>query len=511
MHALVALVLATALVAPAALAQSSPPEALARLEAIVAHGIRFNPADAAWDSLREDPRFKSLESEMRARTAPLVRSTTAFLLEKDLIPENIAHDLKAGSFFVGSMYKAKIIRIAPDGNVSDFVPSRRDGLLSVLGMKVDAERRELWAVAGNFVDSPPMQTPDPASHGKGAIFRFDIDTGVLKGRYEGPGGSAKEPMTFNDLVISPGGDVYATAGPRGIWRLRRDADAVEPFIEPKGSAFNGIAITPDGKSLFAASHREGVLKVDIPTRKSVLVEVPRNVTIGGIDGLYFHEGSLVGIQNGTNPQRVVRAWLNPEMTRVTRFVVLEQDHPLWDIPLTGTIIGDHLYYVARSQLRAFEKGVIWPADRLKETVILELPLEPPGPAAVDLEETRRSLLDMHRREIRAHLDRDAAWIGDTTSDEMITVNGGKIARVTRESVRDFFNGYFEGADYLQYDDAEPPIVAVSDDGSMGWIISRTRVRRTQKGAERSFVYAGIMTYQRRGRDWIRVANVSTFE
>jgi len=89
--------------------------------------------------------------------------------------------------------------------------------------------------------------------------------------------------------------------------------------------------------------------------------------------------------------------------------------------------------------------------------------------------------------------------------------GGKIGRTTRQAVRDFFNGYFDGADYLQYEDAEPPAVAVSDDGSMGWVISRTRVRRTQKGAERSFVYAGIMTYQKRDGVWIRVANVSTFE
>ena len=511
MHALAALVFG-ALVTVSVFAQAGPSEeALARLEVIVAHGIRFDPTDVRWAALREDPQFRNLESEMFARTAPVIRSTTAFLLEKDLIPENIAHDPKTGSFFVGSMYKAKIIRIAPDGSVSDFVPSRRDGLLSVLGMKVDPERRDLWAVAGNFVDSPPMQTADPASHGKGAIFRFDIDTGRLEGRYDGPGGSTKEPMTFNDLVVTPGGDVFTTAGPRGVWRLRAGATAVEPFIERKGSAFNGIAITPDGKTLFAASHREGVLKIDIATKDAVLIEVPRNVTIAGIDGLYFRDGSLIGIQNGTNPQRVVRAFLDPEMKRVTRFVVLEQDHPLWDIPLTGTIMGNHLYYVARSQLRAFENGVIWPAERLKETVILKLPLEPGGPRAVNLEEERRGLLDMHRREIRAHLERDAGWIGDTTSDEMITVNSGKIGRTTREAVRDFFNGYFDGASYLQYEDAEAPVVMVSDDGSMGWVISRTRVRRTQNGAERSFVYAGIMTYQKRGGAWIRVANVSTFE
>jgi hypothetical protein len=51
---------------------------------------------------------------------------------------------------------------------------------------------------------------------------------------------------------------------------------------------------------------------------------------------------------------------------------------------------------------------------------------------------------------------------------------------------------------------------------MAWMIIRVRVRRTQKDAagkevEEKFIYAGIMTYEKKGGKWIRVANVSTFE
>jgi len=197
-------------------------EALAQLQVAIDFGVRFNPADEAWRSLGDDARFTRLESRMRARTTPLVRSTTAFLLAKDLIPENIAFDPKTGAFFVGSMYKAKIVRIAPDGAVTDFVPSRRDGLLSVLGMKVDAVRRELWAASGNFGETPPMEVDDPASRGKGALFRFHVDTGKLIGAYWGPQ-AGEQSVQFNDLVVAPNGDVYATAGPQGIWRLRSGA------------------------------------------------------------------------------------------------------------------------------------------------------------------------------------------------------------------------------------------------------------------------------------------------
>jgi hypothetical protein len=51
---------------------------------------------------------------------------------------------------------------------------------------------------------------------------------------------------------------------------------------------------------------------------------------------------------------------------------------------------------------------------------------------------------------------------------------------------------------------------------MDWMIVRTKVRRTipHKGfgeeTETSFVYAGIMVYEKRDGDRARVANVSTF-
>lgn len=485
-------------------------DALAQLETAVGFGGRFNAEDAAWSTIRDDARFARLVSKMRARTTPIVRSTVAYRLAKDLIPENVTWDPKTGAFFVGSMYKAKIIRIAPDGAVTDFVPSRRDNLLGVLGMKVDAARRELWAAAGNFGLQPPMETLDPASEGRGALFRFDLDTGNLIRAYWGPGTKGK-PVLFNDLVIAPDGDVFATAGPDGIWRVRRGAETIEPFVAPPGSFFNGIAITPDGRTLFAASHFEGPMKIDIATKSQSLLDLAPGVALGGIDGLYVHENSLVAIQNGTDPMRVLRAWMNPEMTRVTRMAVLEQEHPETDFPLTGVIVGDDLYYIGRSQLRAFDGPKIWPDEKLKESTVLKLPLEAVSAPAPDLAAERAALLEMHRAEIRAHIERDADALAKDHGDDFVSASRGKLSRSTREQTRKFFGEYFAGATYPQYEDIEPPVIRVSDDASMAWILSRVRVRRVDKDGQSGFVYAGMMAYEKRNGRWIRVANASTFE
>jgi hypothetical protein len=79
-----------------------------------------------------------------------------------------------------------------------------------------------------------------------------------------------------------------------------------------------------------------------------------------------------------------------------------------------------------------------------------------------------------------------------------------------------FTEYFRDAKYYEWDDVEEPIVRVSNDASMAWMITRTKVRRVQKNAdgaekEAKFVYAGIMTYEKRDGRWVRAANVSTVE
>lgn len=142
-------------------------DALRELEAASAFGLAFNAEDPAWHGVAAGARFREIVSKMRARSAPIVRSETAFLLEKDLIPESVAFDPQSGSFFVGSMYKRKILKIAADATISDFVAPGRDGLFGVVGMKVDAERGELWANSCNS-DRPPMQRREPETAGESA-------------------------------------------------------------------------------------------------------------------------------------------------------------------------------------------------------------------------------------------------------------------------------------------------------------------------------------------------------
>lgn len=133
-----------------------------------------------------------------------------------------------------------------------------------------------------------------------------------------------------------------------------------------------------------------------------------------------------------------------------------------------------------------------------------------------LTEEETSLLKMHQQDREAHMKTDVELLLKSSPEVFITVSRGKIDKVTRAQEREMFTKYFQNATYYEWDDLETPIVRVSKDGTMGWIITRIKVRRVQKDSagkerEEKFVYAGIMTYERSDGKWKRVANVSTFE
>ena len=134
----------------------------------------------------------------------------------------------------------------------------------------------------------------------------------------------------------------------------------------------------------------------------------------------------------------------------------------------------------------------------------------------DLEKEKAELLRLHHADREAHFKTDVDMLLEQSPEEFISVGRGKISRSSKADARKMFTGYFRDAKYYEWDDVEEPIIRISNDASMAWMITRTRIRRVQKNAdgaekEEKAVYAGIMTYEKRDGRWVRVANVSTFE
>ena len=296
------------------------------------------------------------------------KSTVAFFLEeKDFLPESVAYDPKDKAFYVGSTRKGKIVRVDASGNASDFIAPRQDGLWMVIGIKIHPTRRVLWACSFDGESLEGFQKSDTRASG---VFAFNLDTGKLIRKWvlDKPG----EVHAFNDVVLTRGNDAYVTHmfQEAAIYRISDKSGEMEVFARIPGLVDpNGIAMTPNESTLFVAGY-DGMYAVDRKTGASRMLQASAGDSLGAVDGLYYYRGSLIAVHMTS----VRRHRLDKDATRVVSTEILEANHPLFDVPTTGVIVGDDFYYVANGQFNKVQPDGSLLTDQLNEPAILKLRL-----------------------------------------------------------------------------------------------------------------------------------------
>ena len=334
-------------------------------------GLVFNvAADEDFHSLQTMPEFKAVLKQFERNKLPKISSLPAFTIhEKGLVPESVAYDEDTEMFYVSSVYKRKILSVSKTGEVKAF-GSESDGLWSVMGMKVDRPRRLLWVCT---TAHPQMTNFLVEDKGKTALFKYDLKSGKLLAKYQPS--DTKYPHWLGDLVINRDGDVFATDSVTpAVYVVRHDKNQMEMFLEgPPFVSPQGLDFTPDGRHLFVADYSKGIFVVDLETKQ--VQSISSDFTLLGIDGLYYYKNSLVGVQNGVNPQRVIRLSLNKDLTRFVQFETIEANNPEFDEPTLGVLVKDIFYFVANSQWGSVDdKGQLAPLDKLKDPTVLKVKL-----------------------------------------------------------------------------------------------------------------------------------------
>jgi hypothetical protein len=311
-------------------------EALSLLKECLALREGFDPSgDPAFLGLKGLKEFDELVEKVRRDFPPVAAARFAFFTEeKDLIPEGLAYDEKQNFYYLSSLNRKKIVKIDSEGRVSDFVPADRYGLLPVLGIRMDPADGTVWA--DSFEDA-----------GRTELLHFD-SAGKLLGRYA-PKDSAKRG--FNDLVLRKNGEVITTDSLNNqVLRFDPRSQAFAPLATYRTLFYpNGIALADDDQTVYVAD-AVGIVKIDLRSGESRDVDPgPRN-TLAGADGLYWHKGSLIAVQNGIGSPRVAAFKLSKDGNRVTQTSVLENHTQFTVLPTTGAIHGNDFYFIANSQI-----------------------------------------------------------------------------------------------------------------------------------------------------------------
>jgi hypothetical protein len=240
-----------------------------------------------------------------------------------------------------------------------------------MGVAVDGGRRGLWVSSQAL---PQMDGYRAEDAGRSFVFEYDLESARLRRRLGPP--EAAPDARFGDLSVAPGGELLVSdpfAGRLYVLRAQREGFEVLVDAGPLASP-QGVAVSEDGRQLHVADYTQGIARVDRRDGGVRFLESAAPAALTGIDGLVRHGDSLVAIQNGIRPHRILRLRLDPAGERIEDVVILERGNPVWDEPTLGVRVGQALHYVAASQWERFgEDGSVDEAG-LRPPLVLKLPL-----------------------------------------------------------------------------------------------------------------------------------------
>jgi hypothetical protein len=295
---------------------------------------------AEFAPLRKTRSFATIQSGMKANRSAIALGSTVFTLsDSRLLAEDMDYDPTAKRFFVTSVRERKVVTLDARGVSSDFATSPDNW--PMLAVKVDATRGVLWATE---VAMQGFRFAPESDWGRSALLCYDLQNGRLLSRIEGPRGSA-----LGDMALAPNGDVIVSDGEGGrVYRLPAKATVLEhldngEFISPQTPA-----MYTDGKHIFVPDYLRGIGVLEISTKQVRWLSMGEGFALNGIDGLYFHHGTLIAVQNGTSPERVVAFDLDSSLTRITSETIIERSTNTLGDPTHGVIIDDDFYYIANS-------------------------------------------------------------------------------------------------------------------------------------------------------------------
>lgn len=132
--------------------------------------------------------------------------------------------------------------------------------------------------------------------------------------------------------------------------------------------------------------------------------------------------------------------------------------------------------------------------------------------AVDLEAEADELRRLHEVVLAAHRSGNVgSWMA-VEADTVVSANRGEITFPQADDRRTMRELYLGSTSFTVYEDLRPPVVRVSDDGTLGWLIAEVETRGTQMSGDGEVpveaVWAWIELYEKGGDGWKLVGNVS---
>jgi hypothetical protein len=311
-----------------------------------AHFVAMGQANEAvlkgksFDPLRGLPGYQSTYANMAANTASKSMASEVFRLGNTArIPEDIDYDPETKHFYISTVLGKEILQVGMSGQTRLFAGAPDQW--PMMALKIDSRRRVLWATE---VALDGFTTVAKEDWGRSAILQYDLRSGKLIHRIEGPPKAA-----LGDMALDANGDAIVSDGERGgVYRINGSTQCVEridagDFVSPQTPA-----VLADGKHILVPDYVRGIASLDLSTKQVDWIPMEGKHALSGIDGLYAVGNLLFATQNGASPERVVRFMLDGAHTGILSEDIIERATQTLGDPTHGVVVGDYFYYIANS-------------------------------------------------------------------------------------------------------------------------------------------------------------------
>jgi len=289
------------------------------------------------------------------------------LSNKNLLLEGLAFSTSDSTYYFTSVHKQAVLKYNP---VTEKYTSQELSI-SPLGIKFDSRRENIWVTISGLEEG---ENTERKLLGQGGIGRINLDNGEFVLEFMLNNDSVDHVL--GDLLIENDNSIYVTDSVEGlIYHFDPISDHIKPLTQ-KGSLISpqGIEIASNSDRLILADYSIGLLSVNKVDGKVVTISNETNTTLLGIDGIYRYRDSIIAIQNGTRPNRIIQLKLNHQETSVIDYKVLLANHKDLDDPTLGQIVGDKFLFNANSQWVKFNPRLNSDSNERVEPKILSIDL-----------------------------------------------------------------------------------------------------------------------------------------
>jgi sugar lactone lactonase YvrE len=316
-------------------------------------------ADSDFVSLLDHPKFERVKKEQELASMEMPTKEAFNVSIKNSHPESITYSKKLKSYLIGGVRDGKIWKVT-EGEDPTIWAESPDNSWAIMGLDISPNEKILWVCTSAMNNYEGLTEED---NGKVCVLKYDLKKGTLLETFVLP-----PNHVFGDLITDSKGNVYISDGTANqLYWISEENGKLELFADLNETLFNlqGLTLNKDETAIYLSDYIDGIYRITIQNKQ--LEKVETKGVIKGIDGLYFINNALIGLINGTNPNRIVRYVLDEKGMKIIRHETRTQGGILGE-PTQGCFVDDNFYFIANSPWGAYDREGNFTTD--EETIVI---------------------------------------------------------------------------------------------------------------------------------------------